>query len=299
MRIIQVLFLLLITQIVQGAVTLVPNPPVLAQPGGTLSVSSSCYKIDEAGIADCVQTQLGKPYKCQPSRFAPLCKSTINTYFKSTGEIFTPAVVNRNFNNAYPGTGWITYWFNGEAYGCQQLQAVGSGGSQEKPTIRGCGKFKTFAEVAAMPKDSDNFLLAPSESPWPAPWLFSPHLTAGNQLWSSDENKVTDVSSFGFVVSDVQVGNFAYYMHPPLLCAPNNTTNKMACSEIGLPNLGINDFGDFVGGTVATINQVQYNLAPSTLVSGNDINNAGFIAGQCLNMTALTGCIAKVDEPVS
>jgi hypothetical protein len=264
----------------------VVNPPILPQIGGMSSVSSTCYKIDESGVADCVQVQVGNKYTCPgKNRFAPKCQDNKTTYFKSTGEVFTKPVVDTNFYGQYPGSGWITARYNGNAYGCQNLQTVGSGGHVEPTPIRGCGRLITWDEYNVLPRNSDGLLV--SHNLWPAPWL-EPHFTSGFQLWSNDRNEVTDVSNYGFVVSDVQVGNFAYWMHAPLLCTDT-------CTEIQLPNLAINNFGDYVGGTVANINQVQYDLSLSYMVSANDINDAGFIAGQCSSLTALTGCIIKVD----
>ena len=265
----------------------VTTPPILTQTGGTLSVSSTCYKIDEAGVADCVQTQLGNPYKCGVNRFAPKCQSVVTTYFKSTGEVVAKPVVNTAFGGRYPGTGWLTYSYKGIDYGCQSLQATGSGGHTEYAVVQGCGKLISWAEFNALPKNSDALLLPPTYPLWEAPWL-APHYTAGYTLWSNDRNEVTDVSDYGFVVSDIKIGNFAYYMHAPLLCTGT-------CVEVPLPNLAINDFGDYVGGVSAQFSGVAYDLSIDGVTQANDINNAGEIAGQC----GTIACIDKITPPVA
>jgi hypothetical protein len=260
-------------------------PAPIPQTGGTASVSSSCLKIDETGIATCLQTQIGIPYKCSPSRFAPKCKSVVNTYFKSTGEIIDKPVLDANFNGAYPGSGWITSIYNGSAYGCQRLQRTGSGGHVEPSPIQGCGKLITWEQYDLIPRTSDGLLLTKSIELWPAPWL-EPHYTSGYQLWSSDRNEVSDVSDYGFVVTDTQVGNFAYFLNSPMLCTD-------ICSFINLPNLGINNLGDYVGGTTGFINNEFSDLSLLGITRANDINDVGEIAGQC----GTVACIAKLDTP--
>jgi hypothetical protein len=261
-------------------------PAPVAQTGGTASVSSTCLKIDELGVATCLQTQIGIPYKCSASRFAPKCKSVINTYFKSTGEIISRPVIEQDFKGLYPGSGWITANYNGSAYGCQRLQRTGSGGHVEPPAIQGCGKLITWEQYDLIPRTADGLLLTTSTNLWLAPWI-EPHYTSGYQLWSSDRNEVSDVSDFGFVVTDTQVGNFAYFLNSPMLCTDT-------CAFINLPNLGINNFGDYVGGATGFINGEFSDLSLIGVTKANDINDAGEIAGQC----GTVACIAKLDPPI-
>ncbi len=186
----------------------------------------------------------------------------------------------------YPGTYWVTRLFNSQSYGCQILQRTGSGGHVEPSPIQGCGRLITTDEYNALPRTPDGLLAQPALPLWAAPYR-EPGYTAGYTLFSSDRNEVTDVSSTGFVLTDVQVGNFAYYMNGPQLCDP-------VCRSLPFPVSGINNLGDSVGGNTAMVGGVTYDLSTSGVVAANDINDNGDIAGQCQTATGNKGCVISI-----
>jgi hypothetical protein len=185
---------------------------------------------------------------------------------------------------SYPGAYYVTRLFNGQSYGCQTLQSTGSGGHVEPSPIGGCGRLITTDEYNAIPRTPDG-LLAPALPLWVAPTR-GPHYESGYALFSYDRNEVTDVSSRGFVLTDVQVGNSAYYMNGPQLC-------DQVCQSLSFPVVGINNLGDAVGGKTAVIGGVTYDLSTYGVIWTGDINDKGDIAGQCQTPTGNKGCIVS------